>query len=56
MFESILFGIILCHSDQRFLRYKLQKFGDFPICCMENGLEDISCPPTWPPPQKSEEI
>ena len=24
---------ILCDSDQRFFRYKLQKFGDFPIYC-----------------------
>ena len=31
----------LCHSDQRFLRYKLQKSGDFPYAVWQNGLEDV---------------
>ena len=48
----ILLYQILGHSDQRFLRFKLQKFGDFHIYPnrWQNGLKDVSCPPTWLPP------
>ena len=31
---GVLFRVPLCHSDQKRLRYRLQKFGDFPICCI----------------------
>ena len=31
IWHVLLLYQILCHSDQRFLRFKLQKFEDFPI-------------------------
>ena len=32
--KFLLIYQILCHSDKRIMRYKLQRFGDFSIYCM----------------------
>ena len=48
---------ILCHSDQRFLRYKVRKFGEFPSYCIAKWPEGHKLSSnTWLPPYKPEEI